>query len=415
MGDSIPAPDKLELLPEPEDPRMMTTVDRDAPGYPGDAYGMSDEEAKQLRWPAAPLKEILWPWGAITFAFGAAFLLLVWPHINAYLSPVLPETEWAFESTGIRELQDSGLDGSGVHVCMVDTGIDAEHPDFENLSLVGFRDFYEGQHDNIRDVGDDWHGTMMAGLLVADGKFRGSAPGVDLSVALALGPSGTSGNEDFVAQAVRWCRITQEADIISLSLGSDPGSGMAVQSETAQAVEEALESGIFVVAAAGNRDSGDMVSDVSVPANIEGVIAVGTITRNGATWSQTATGSAIDPYTQENRSYPSQKPEVIAPGVLLLSTSGSSSEPSYAYSTGTSDSTVLVTGALALILQLHGEDLRGEDGVIGAEEMNLVKRTLASSCDKSVTEGAPHVSKGGYGSLDAVQWAADVGFELNAN
>ena len=394
---------------------MMTTVDRDAPGYPGDAYGMSDEEAKQLRWPAAPLKEILWPWGAITFAFGAAFMLLVWPHINAYLSPVLPETEWAFESTGIRELQDSGLDGSGVHVCMVDTGIDAEHPDFENLSLVGFRDFYEGQHDNIRDVGDDWHGTMMAGLLVADGKFRGSAPGVDLSVALALGPSGTSGNEDFVAQAVRWCRITQEADIISLSLGSDPGSGMAVQSETAQAVEEALESGIFVVAAAGNRDSGDMISDVSVPANIEGVIAVGTITRNGATWSQTATGSAIDPYTQENRSYPSQKPEVIAPGVLLLSTSGSSSEPPYAYSTGTSDSTVLVTGALALILQLHGEDLRGEDGEIGAEEMDLVKRTLASSCDKSVTEGASHDSKGGYGSLDAVQWAADVGFELNAN
>ena len=394
---------------------MMTTVDRDAPGYPGDAYGMSDEEAKQLRWPAAPLKEILWPWGAITFAFGAAFMLLVWPHINAYLSPVLPETEWAFESTGIRELQDSGLDGSGVHVCMVDTGIDAEHPDFENLSLVGFRDFYEGQHDNIRDVGDDWHGTMMAGLLVADGKFRGSAPGVDLSVALALGPSGTSGNEDFVAQAVRWCRITQEADIISLSLGSDPGSGMAVQSETAQAVEEALESGIFVVAAAGNRDSGDMISDVSVPANIEGVIAVGTITRNGATWSQSATGSTIDPYTQENRSYPSQKPEVIAPGVLLLSTSGSSSEPSYAYSTGTSDSTVLVTGALALILQLHGEDLRGEDGEIGAEEMDLVKRTLASSCDKSVTEGASHDSKGGYGSLDAVQWAADVGFELNAN
>ena len=394
---------------------MMTTVDRDAPGYPGDAYGMSDEEAKQLRWPAAPLKEILWPWGAITFAFGAAFLLLVWPHINAYLSPVLPETEWAFESTGIRELQDSGLDGSGVHVCMVDTGIDAEHPDFENLSLVGFRDFYEGQHDNIRDVGDDWHGTMMAGLLVADGKFRGSAPGVDLSVALALGPSGTSGNEDFVAQAVRWCRITQEADIISLSLGSDPGSGMAMQSETAQAVEEALESGIFVVAAAGNRDSGDMISDVSVPANIEGVIAVGTITRNGATWSQSATGSTIDPYTQENRSYPSQKPEVIAPGVLLLSTSGSSSEPSYAYSTGTSDSTVLVTGALALILQLHGEDLRGEDGEIGAEEMDLVKRTLASSCDKSVTEGAPRDSKGGYGSLDAVQWAADVGFELNAN
>ena len=405
--------DSLELLPEPDDPRMMTTVDKDAPGYPGSAYGLSDEAAKELRWPAAPIKEILWPWGAVTFAFGAAFMLLVWPHITAYLSPVLPETEWAFDSTGIRELQDSGLDGSGVHVCMVDTGIDIAHPDFTNLSLVGFRDFYQGEHDNIRDVGDDWHGTMMAGLLVADGKFRGSAPGVDLSVALALGPSGSSGDEDLVAQAVRWCRITQDADIISLSLGSNPGSGMTEQSQTARAVEEAIEAGIFVVAAAGNGDSGEVISDVSVPANVEGVIAVGAITRSGSVWSQSATGSAIDPYTQQNRSYPNQKPEVSAPGILLLSTAGSNLEPPYAYSSGTSDSTVLVTGALALILELHSEALHGEDGEIGLEEIALVKRSLASSSDKSSISDAPHDSKGGYGSLDAAQWAANVAFELN--
>ena len=407
--------DNLELLPEPEDPRMMTTVDKDAPGYPGEAYGMSDEESRALRWPAAPLKEIIWPWGAITFAFGAAFMLLVWPLINAYISPILPETEWAFESSGIRDLQDSGLDGSGVHVCMVDTGIDISHPDFANLSLVGFRDFYEGQHDNIRDVGHDWHGTMMAGLLVADGKFQGAAPGVDLSIALALGPSGTSGQEDLVAQAVRWCRITQEADIISLSLGSNPGSGMTVQSETARAVEEALEAGIFVVAAAGNREPGEVLSDVSVPANVEGVIAVGSITKGGAIWPHSAAGSQVDPYSQENRSYPNQKPEVSAPGVLLLSTTGSDEEPPYAYSSGTSDSTVLVTGALALILQLHGEALEGGNGEIGPEQMALVKRSLASSSDKSTIDEAAHDSKGGYGSLDAVQWSEDVAFELNTD
>lgn len=405
--------DRLELLPEPDDPRIMTTVDKDAPGYPGSAYGLSDEAARELRWPAAPIKEILWPWGAVTFAFGAAFMLLVWPHITAYLSPVLPETEWAFESSGIRDLQDSGLDGTGIHVCMVDTGIDVDHPDFTNLSLVAFRDFYQGEHDDIRDVGDDWHGTMMAGLLVADGKFRGAAPGVDLSVALALGPSGTSGEEDLVAQAVRWCRITQDADIISLSLGSDPGSGMTNQSQTARAVEEAIEAGIFVVAAAGNRDSGEVISDISVPANVEGVIAVGAITRSGSVWSQSATGSPIDPYTQQNRSYPNQKPEVSAPGVLLLSTAGSNLEPPYAYSSGTSDSTVLVTGALAMILQLHGDAIRGEDGQISQEEMALVKRSLASSSDKSSIEEASHDLKGGYGTLNAVQWAENIAFELN--
>ena len=405
--------DNLELLPEPEEPRMLTTIDSDAPGYPGEAYGISDEEARELRWPASPLREILWPWGAITFAFGVVFMLLIWPHINAYLSPVLPETEWAYETTGIRDLQDSGLDGSGVHVCMVDTGIDATHPDFSNLTLAGFRDFYEGEHGLVRDVGEDSHGTMMAGLLVADGKFYGAAPGVDLSIALALGPAGTSGQEDRVAQAIRWCRITQNADIVSLSLGSDPGDGMGIQSETVLAVQEALDAGIFVVAAAGNTGNDASISDVSVPGNMQGVIAVGASTRSGNVWSNSANGSMVDPYTQENRSYPNQKPEVSAPGVLLFSTTSTQIEPPYAYSTGTSDSTVLVTGALALILELHGAALAGDDGVIDVEEMEMVKRTLASSCDKSGIDGSPHDARGGYGFLDAVQWASDIAFELN--
>ena len=340
-------------------------------------------------------------------------MLLIWPHINAYLSPVLPETEWAYETTGIRDLQDSGLDGSGVHVCMVDTGIDATHPDLSNLTLAGFRDFYEGEHGLVRDVGEDSHGTMMAGLLVADGKFYGAAPGVDLSIALALGPAGTSGQEDRVAQAIRWCRITQNADIVSLSLGSDPGDGMGIQSETVLAVQEALDAGIFVVAAAGNTGNDASISDVSVPANMQGVIAVGASTRSGNVWSNSANGSMVDPYTQENRSYPDQKPEVSAPGVLLFSTTSTQIEPPYAYSTGTSDSTVLVTGALALILELHGTALAGDDGVIDAEEMEMVKRTLASSCDKSGIDGNPHDARGGYGFLDAVQWASDIAFELN--
>ena len=405
--------DDLELLPEPEEPRMLTTIDPDAPGYPGEAYGISDEEARELRWPASPLREILWPWGAITFAFGVVFMLLIWPQINAYLSPILPETEWAYETTGIRELQDAGLDGSGVHVCIVDTGIDAAHPDFSNLTLAGFRDFYEGEHGLIRDVGEDSHGTMMAGLLVANGKFYGAAPGVDLSIALALGPSGTSGQEDRVAQAIRWCRITQKADIVSLSLGSDPGDGMGIQSETVLAVQEALDAGIFVVAAAGNTGDDTSISDVSVPANMQGVIAVGVSTHSGNVWSNSANGSMVDPYTQENRSYPDQKPEVSAPGILLFSTTSTQIEPPYAYSTGTSDSTVLVTGALALILELYGTALAGDDGVIDAEEMEMVKRSLASSCDKSGTDGSPHDVRGGYGFLDAVQWASDIAFELN--
>ena len=108
----------------------------------------------------------------------------------------------------------------------------------------------------------------MAGLLVANGSFVGAAPEVSLSVAIALGPDGKSANERMVSQAIRWCRISQDADIISLSLGSEPGSIFASSSDTTEAVKEALAEGIFIVAAAGNIDSEQNSSDVSSPASL---------------------------------------------------------------------------------------------------------------------------------------------------
>ena len=411
----MPAIEHLELMPEPEEPRLLTTVDPAAPGYPGEAYGLSDEEARRLRWPLGPIKEALWPWGAVVFSLGTILLLVSWPFIDAYLTPVLPDSEWAYEDTGIRRLQSSGLTGDGVSVCIVDTGVDSSHPDLAGMSLAGFRDFYEENNDEVRDVGEEYHGTMMAGLLVANGTFIGAAPGVSLSVALALGPEGSSGQQDRVALAIRWCRITQEADIISLSLGSNPGMGMGTESETVSAVNEALDSGIFVVAAAGNTGLDDSISDVSVPANIPGVIAVGATYRSGISWQESASGSVIDPYEGETRDFPNQKPEVSAPGVNIFSTATTELSPPYAYSSGTSDSTVFVTGALSLILELYGEELANEDGQIDQEGMELVKRALANSAVSGDGSDGAHDSKLGYGKLDAFEWASQVAFELNLN
>ncbi|DAC67948.1 MAG TPA: hypothetical protein D7I15_00135 [Candidatus Poseidoniales archaeon] len=266
----------------------------------------------------------------------------------------------------------------------------------------------------MRDVGNDYHGTLMAGLLVANGTYTGAAPEVDLSVAIALGPEGKSGQADRVALAIRWCRITQDADIISLSLGGDPGSGMSsLQSETVAAVNEALDAGIFVVAAAGNNGMKAGVNDVSIPANIPGVIAVGASTSNGGVWLNSSVGASIDPYSGEERSFPNQKPEVRAPGVKMFSTASTDIQPPYAYSTGTSDSTVIVVGALSIILEIHGEEMRGEDGVFDAGEMEQVKRALATSSLISQEEDASHHNKRGYGVLDAVEWLNQVEFEFN--
>ncbi|MEC9457767.1 MAG: S8 family serine peptidase [Candidatus Thermoplasmatota archaeon] len=402
----------LELMPEPEEPSLLTAVDLDAPGYPGDAYGVSDEEARELRWPFGPMVRFLWPWGAVGFSATVAAFILLYPSIAPLLGEVLPDSEWAYEDSGIRALQENGNFGEGTRVCIVDTGIDISHPEFSGVNLVGFRDFYASNSNETRDIGYESHGTLMAGLLVSNDSFIGAAPGVSLSVAIALGPSGKSTNERMVSQAIRWCRISQNADIISLSLGSEPGSWVQSSSETIDAVKEALGDGIFVVAAAGNADDDSNNSDVSTPASIEGVISVGAHGKDGNPWRDTASGSDVDPFSGEERSFPNQKPEILAPGVLLWSCISTEYSPPYAYSSGTSDSTVLVTGALALILNLYGDEIAGEDGKIDSHEMSLVKVALAKSARSAPGQINAHDDRMGYGLLDAEEWANQVSLEF---
>ena len=402
----------LELMPEPEEPSLLTAVDLDAPGYPGDAYGVSDEEARELRWPFGPMVRLLWPWGAVGFSATVAAFILLYPSIAPLLGEVLPDSEWAYEDSGIRALQENGNFGEGTRVCIVDTGIDISHPEFSGVNLVGFRDFYASNSNETRDIGYESHGTLMTGLLVSNASFIGAAPGGSLSVAIALGPSGKSTNERMVSQAIRWCRISQNADIISLSLGSEPGSWVPSSSETIDAVNEALGDGIFVVAAAGNADDDSNNSDVSTPASIEGVISVGAHGKDGNPWRDTASGSDVDPFSGEERSFPNQKPEILAPGVLLWSCISTEYSPPYAYSSGTSDSTVLVTGALALILNLYGDEIAGEDGKIDSHEMSLVKVALAKSARSAPGQIYAHDDRMGYGLLDAEEWANQVSLEF---
>ena len=402
----------LDLLPEPDDHRILTAIDQSAPGYSGADYGLTDQEARELRWPIGPMKKILWPNGALIFSVSTVILIATWPWISALLIPILPDSEWAYEDTGIRQLQNEGYLGQGVHVCIIDTGIDMEHPDFSHQELIGFRDFVEEKHDKVRDVGEDSHGTLMSGLLISNGTFLGAAPEVDLSVALALDDEGSSGSGERVAQAIRWCRITQRVDIISLSLGGQP-SDFSSNSQTNIAVQEALDSGIFVVAAAGNTGLDLDINDVSQPSSLPGVISVGAISKSGYVWGSSAFGSSIDPYSDTIREYPNQKPEVIAPGVNIFSTASSSLSSPYAYSSGTSDSTVFVTGALALIIQQFGDEIAGADDIIDEDEMMKVKQSLATSGDRGNFENNVHDSHSGYGSLNAVKWSQEVAFSFN--
>ena len=97
----------------------------------------------------------------------------------------------------------------------------------------------------------------------------------------------------------------------------------------------------------------------------------------------------------------------------MFSTASTEITPPYAYSTGTSDSTVIVVGALALILQIHGDAMQGADGNFDNKEMTKVKRALANSSLDGQLEDSTHSNKAGYGELDAVAWLEEIKIEFN--
>jgi len=309
--------------------------------------------------------------------------------------PTLTGWEQSYqELTGFDEV--SGLDGSGVVVCVVDSGIEMDHPDLTHLALAGWFDVINGQNEPYDDEG---HGTAMAGIIVAKNGLTGNAQGVDLLVAKAIDSNG-QGTDTGIAEAVDWCADNQ-ADIISLSLGGEGGIsiGGITTDQLENAVQDALEQGIFVVAAAGNDGGQDDDGDVSSPGSVEDVICVGGATRLGNVWSGSSEGDNDGRLWPPMlpRSDPDMKPEILGPGaeVPILFAGGSGDGSWWGWASGTSAATAWVSGGLAIILEAHPE-LQREGASGGPNAIELIKTKLSdnSQMDDGQSE---HDDRFGYG------------------
>lgn len=279
------------------------------------------------------------------------------------------------------------LSGNGVDVCMVDSGIDMTHSDLSDLNLADWSDFIASKSNPYDDNG---HGTMMAGILVADGALTGIATDVNLYVAKALSGAG-EGDDSTVAQAIDWC-VSKNVNIISLSLGGNAsGFSIILGDAVEDAVENAYEAGIVVVAAAGNDGQNDD-GDVSSPGIVDTVICVGGVDVNGNLWDGSSIGDnngRIWP-PMLPRNSPNEKPEVVAPGhkvpVIMQG-------DSWGLSSGTSAATVYVTGAIALMFEAHPELKDGGTGML-----DNLKQWIADSSKKRAGQDA-HDNHYGYGML----------------
>ncbi len=296
-------------------------------------------------------------------------------------------------------IQFDGIDsdGDGVRVCIVDSGIMMQHSDLESVNLIEWRDFVDNRASPYDDHG---HGTSMAGILVANGWMKGIAPSVDLFVAKALAEDG-SGVDSVVAEAIDWC-VSNEVHIISLSLGGAPDIipfDIGTERGSDEATNDAIDQGIFVVAAAGNDGGDGDDGDVSNPCGERLVICVGGATQNGDHWTGSSTGDnngrLLPLPLLAPRSDPHKKPELVAPAqqVPVVNYEGT-----WSMVDGTSAATVYVTGALALLLQ---ENPQLTDSSSSANTVQVKEWIQQSVTPREGQSG--HDDDYGYGLLNIQQ------------
>ncbi|MGH3657293.1 MAG: type VII secretion-associated serine protease mycosin, partial [Micromonosporaceae bacterium] len=275
------------------------------------------------------------------------------------------EKQWSLEMLHARDAWRQST-GDGVVVAVLDSGVDADHPDLEGQVLDGYNTVDE--NTDTRDV--DGHGTAVATVIAGrddDAGVAGLAP--DAAI-LPVRVGGERMYDHDVAEGIRWA-VDHDASVINMSLGSARSSP-----EMTEAVEYALEADVVVVAAAGNvNDRGDL--PITYPARQAGVVAVTGITPEGKAWHNSARGP---------------RAALCAPasGVIAPYDGG------YEHVSGTSFAAPMVAAAVALV--------RAEWPKMSAP--NVINRLLRTADDL----GRPgRDSRYGYGRVDlAKALTADV-------
>lgn len=323
------------------------------------------------------------------------------PVVEAFLVDSAP-------MVGAPAAWESGYTGRGVRIAVVDSGVDSSHPELRGR-VVAEKSF------TPEPPGDfSGHGTHVAGIAASSGEvYRGIAPSAELVNAKVLNSSGRGFLDDVIA-AVGWAVREARADIVNMSFGVPyklvrMAGALLIYRKWGRKLIQDMRRGVIYVAAAGNeRHLGE--NSIGLPAVLPGVVAVGSVSKEGRLASYSSVGS---PELEEALGEP--KPTLLAPGgertgradlrdgIISAYTTQKSEyyrekergimvDPLHASLTGTSMAAPHVAGAAALLL----EAMR-ERGYAREDAYPVVCGALASSA-KKLPRLARHEQ--GYGLLD---------------
>lgn len=294
-----------------------------------------------------------------------------------------------------RARLEFGRDGSGVDVCVIDTGADPNHEQLDSR-ILGFFDAINGRSAPYDDQG---HGTHVAATIAGDGvgtsqdaaRYQGIAPGASLYIAKVLSSSG-SGTATQIISGIDWC-IEQGTDILSASLGTSTGSdGLDALS---QAVNNAVTNhGMVATVAAGN--SGDGPRTVGSPGAAAHALTVGAS-------GKMSDGLVLAPFSSRGPNLSGVlKPEVVSPGVSVLSADAGTTT-GYVSGSGTSMATPFTAGAVALLLD-------ADPSLTPAQVKDLVTRTARDFGEPGADNDSGYGLIDGYGMLSAALGGNVAGF-----
>lgn len=260
--------------------------------------------------------------------------------------------------------------GAGVKVAVIDTGVDAQHPDLVDAMFGGTDVSSIGDPSGFLPVGEvSHHGTMVASLLAGRGHGEdegviGVAPEAELlSVSMAFGAE-TLNTDDQVAAGIKWA-VDAGAKIINLSLTRNSRDWPLSWDE---AFLYAFENDVVVVAAAGNRADG--TEQIGAPATIPGVLVVAGVDRDAvASTAASAAGLSIS---------------VAAPATDLVSAFPGGD---YKVWSGSSGAAPIVSGLVALVRAKYPE----------LDANNVINRVIETATQVGAENYSPEY---GYGLID---------------
>lgn len=237
--------------------------------------------------------------------------------------------QWSIPFLSANRLWEQNLTGSGVRVAIIDSGIMRHHANFNQTRIAtGFN--FLNNNTNVED--HTGHGTQIAGILAA-GRNNGIGTAGLLSeltiIPLKVFDHATS-NVSVAIRAIYDAVSLHNADILNLSWGI-PGGASSRALENA--IDFAYESGVIIVAAAGNNGTTARI----YPAAFERVISVAAVDRHGQ----------LAHFSQRNAGV-----FVAAPGVSVLTT-GHAHPVSHVYASGTSFAAPFVTALAAVLLEVR--------------------------------------------------------------